>query len=111
MIRRMSSFGFPQDFYDTWIKAPIAIFIGGKDDYESRDPKSCDSFVSSIKDEAQRSKTTVRLYPDATHGWDHGRTYSFQEPFACKWQGCRNTNQSDLEVTERAKSDLLNFLK
>ena len=111
MTSRLSGFGFPPDFYREWTRIPITILVGGRDDYESRDPKSCDAFVSALPDEEQRSRVTVRLYPDATHGWDHGRTYSFFEPLACKWQGCRNTNQADPDVTEKAKADLLDFLR
>ncbi|MFM8508865.1 MAG: dienelactone hydrolase family protein [Betaproteobacteria bacterium] len=111
MIRRMGSFGFPVDFYDRWSGIPAKIYIGGKDDYESQDPLSCSSFVSAVKDEAQRKLFAVELYPEAKHGWDHGRTYSFYEPVACKGRGCQNTNQSDPELTERVKENLLEFLK
>lgn len=111
MIRRMGSFGFPGDFYDRWSGIPAKIYIGGKDDYESQDPLSCSSFVSAVKDEAQRKLFAVEVYPEAKHGWDHGRTYSFYEPGACKGRGCQNTNQSDPELTERVKENLLEFLK
>lgn len=111
MVRRMDSFGFPADFYDRWIGIPAKIYIGGKDDYESQDPQSCSSFVSAVKDVTQRKLFAVELYPEAKHGWDHGRTYSFYEPIACKGRGCQNTNQSDPELTERVKANLLEFLK
>lgn len=111
IVRRMGSFGFPPDFYDRWSGIPAKIFIGGKDDYESQDPQSCSGFVSAVKDEAQRKLFAVELYPEAKHGWDHGKTYSFFEPIACKGRGCQNTNQSDSELTERVKTNLLEFLK
>lgn len=111
IIKRMEGFGFPPDFYDRWTAIPVKIYIGGKDDYESGDPMSCSNFVSAIKDESQRKLFKVEMYPEAKHGWDHGRTYSFYEPIGCKGRGCQNTNQSDPELTERVKADLLEFLR
>jgi dienelactone hydrolase len=111
VVNRMTKFGFPGDFYKTWSNIPIKIFIGGQDDFENRDPKSCQNFVMALQDEAQRKNISIELYPQATHGWDHGRTYSFRDPLACKWAGCENTNKSDTEVTEKVKEMLVNFFK
>ena len=73
--------------------------------------RTCTDFVASIPDEKQRSLTHVHLYPAATHGWDHGKTYSFFARTACKGSGCNNTNESSPEITQAAKADLLKFLQ
>lgn len=109
VTNRMASFGFPKDFYKSWVGVPVKILIGGEDDYESRDPNACNSFVEAIGDQTQRERFTVQLFPSATHGWDHGRTYSFRDPLACKWTGCENTNRSDQNITELGKASLLEF--
>lgn len=109
VTNRMATFGFPKDFYKSWTGTPVKILIGGEDDFENRDPKSCNGFVESIGDPAQRAKFSVQLFPNATHGWDHGKTYSFRDPLACKWSGCENTNRSDPVVTELGKSSILEF--
>lgn len=110
-IGKWKNRAYPESFMDQWAGIPLAIFAGGADDYESKDPKSCTDFVASIPDEMQRSLTQVHLYPAATHGWDHGRTYSFFARTACKGSGCNNTNESNPEITQIAKADLLKFLQ
>lgn len=109
VTKRMAMFGFPKDFYGAWIGTPIKILIGGEDDYEGRDSNSCNRFVESIGDPTQRAKISIQLFENATHGWDHGRTYSFRDPLACKWSGCENTNRSDPIVTELGKASILKF--
>ena len=101
---------FPDDFLSRWSSMPLLILSGGKDDYEDRDPQACQSMVDAMSDEAQRKASRVIVYPKATHGWDHGRTYSFFTRMGCKMQGCQNTNESDEEVTAKAKDDLIRFL-
>lgn len=110
-IGKWKNKAYPEPFMDQWAGIPLAIFAAGADDYESKDPKACTDFVASIPDEKQRSLTQVHLYPAATHGWDHGRTYSFFARTACKGSGCNNTNVSNPEVTQTAKADLLKFLQ
>jgi dienelactone hydrolase len=110
-LGRWQNKAYPESFMDKWAGIPLAIFAGGLDDYDSRDPKSCTDFVAAIPDEKQRALTQVHLYPSATHGWDHGKTFSFFARTACKGSGCKNTNESNPEVTQTAKSDLLKFLQ
>lgn len=110
VTNRMANFGFPKDLYKSWTGTPIKILIGGEDDFENRDPKSCESFAESVADQVQRDRITIQLFPNATHGWDHGRTYSFRDPLACKWTGCENTNKSDPVITELGKKSILKFL-
>lgn len=102
--------GMPAGFMQRWEGIEMKIFVGDQDDYDARDPKACPDFVAAIPQERQRRATSVQVYAGATHGWDHGRTYRFPEPVACKGRGCVNTNRSDPAVTARAKEDLLEFL-
>lgn len=110
-IGKWKNKAYPESLMDRWAGIPLAIFAGGLDDYESRDANACTEFVAAIPDEAQKSVTNVRVYPDATHGWDHGRTYSFFARTACKGTGCENTNVSNPEVAQKAKGELLEFLR
>ena len=110
-IGKWKNRAYPESLFDRWVGIPIRIFAAGADDYDSRDPKSCEDFVASIPDEKQRSITSVQVYPTATHGWDQGKTFSFFAATGCKGTGCNNTNQSNPEITEKAKVDLLNFLQ
>ena len=99
----------PGDAYDKFGASPIRIYAGGKDDYEDRDPKSCESLVEALPS-AVKAHITIRLFPEASHGWDHGTTYAFFERVACKAKGCTNTNTSDPEVTLEGMRDLTEFL-
>jgi dienelactone hydrolase len=99
----------PADAYNQYTGAPIRIFAGTLDDYEDRDPQSCASMVSAIG-EGIRPHVSIRLFPGATHGWDHGQTYSFYESVACKGKGCRNTNAYQPETTRQGIKELIEFL-
>jgi dienelactone hydrolase len=110
-IGKWKNRAFPESLMDKWAGIPLKIFAPGLDDYESRDSKSCGDFVAALPDAKQKSLTSVRVYPAATHGWDHGRTYTFYSRTACKGAGCNNTNESSPDVTEKAKEDLLQFLR
>lgn len=110
-IGKWKNKAYPESLMDSWAGIPLAIFAGGLDDYESRDANSCTDFVAAIPDPGQKAVTRVHLYPQATHGWDHGRTYSFFARTACKGAGCQNTNVSDPELTQKAKGELLEFLR
>lgn len=101
---------FPEDFMDTWANIPMKLFAAGQDDYSSKDATVCPTFKDTLPSEAQKALTSVVVYPDATHGWDQGRTFSFNEPAACKGQGCTNTNAFNPAITAQAKKELLEFL-
>lgn len=92
-----------------WQPMPIRLFVPEFDDYDDRDPTVCDTFVSKIPDPQDRKTFTIEIYEGATHGWDHGRTYSFEAWGACKGRGCINTNESNPEVTKQGYQDLLEF--
>lgn len=109
-IGKWKNKAFPESFMDQWAGVPLAIFAGGADDYESRDAAACTDFVAAIPDQRQKALTRVHVYPTATHGWDHGRSYSFFARTACRGAGCTNSNESNPQVTQQAKDDLLDFL-
>lgn len=100
----------PADAYSRYTGAPIRIFAGTMDDYEDRDPQSCASMVKAMGVEA-KDLISIRLFDGATHGWDHGRTYSFFEPVACKGKGCENRNVSNREITQRGIEEMIAFLR
>lgn len=102
---------FPKESFQTWSGAPIKVFIGTRDDYDDRDPNTCSSFVTQVTSEAQRKVFSIVKYENATHGWDHGNTYSFHTPSACKGRGCTNTNEANPEITKRGYQDVLDFIK
>lgn len=95
-----SFFGFTSEALKNWQPIAVRLFVPEFDDYEERDSKTCESFFAKIPGEQVRSTFSVRLYPGATHGWDHGRTYSFYAGAACRGRGCVNTNQSNPALTQ-----------
>nr|WP_315228309.1 hypothetical protein [uncultured Limnohabitans sp.] len=101
---------FPEGFMDHWTNTPMKLFAAGQDDYNDKDAAACTSFKEALTSETQKALTSVVVYPEATHGWDQGRTFSFHEPAACQSKGCTNTNAFNPAVTAQAKKELLNFL-
>lgn len=98
----------PGDFLVKWTGASVRIFAAGKDDYDDRDPKVCEEFVSLIP-EPQRNAFSVTLYPDATHGWDQPSA-AFFEKIACKGRGCMNRNVANAVVTRTSIEELVGFM-
>lgn len=88
---------------------PIKLFIPEFDDYEDKDSTTCANFVAKIPNKQVRDSFSIQMYRGATHGWDHGKTYSFQTWAACKGKGCVNTNQSNPSVTAEGYKDVLEF--
>lgn len=103
-----ASADLPADLLDRWTGAPVQIFAGAQDDYDDRDPGTCQAFVSTIP-EPQRSHFGVTVYPDATHGWDQPSA-SFFERIACKGRGCTNRNVANPDVTAKSIAALVDFL-
>ncbi len=99
----------PAETFTRWGPAPVRLFVPELDDYDDRDPATCERFIAALPGEQGRAAFSVRRYSGATHGWDHGRTYSFFTASACKGRGCTNTNRSDLQTTRQAREDLLEF--
>lgn len=107
--------GFFSDFtpadLSNWQSTPIRLFVPQLDDYDDRDPKTCENFIAKIPSEQVRMSFSLKLYSNATHGWDHGKTYSFNTGAACKGRGCVNTNQSNPAVTQQGYKDVVEFFK
>jgi uncharacterized protein len=99
----------PAEAYTKWTGAPTRIFAGGLDDYDDRDPKACDEFVSELNP-ASQSAFTVKVYPSATHGWDQP-SGTWYEKNGCKGRGCTNRNVYDAQVTGQSILDLVEFMK
>jgi uncharacterized protein len=99
----------PTDAWMEWTGAPIRIYAGANDDYDNRDPKSCEDAVKALPESQQRA-FSVQVYPDATHGWDQKKGASFFEKLACNGRGCTNTNQPNRQVAEQSTKDLIEFM-
>jgi len=99
----------PTDAWLEWTGAPVRIFVGGKDDYDDRDPNACQEAIDSLP-ESGRKSFSVKVYASATHGWDQRRAATFYEAQACKGRGCYNSNPPDAQVTQQSIKDLIEFL-
>lgn len=99
----------PTDAWMEWTGAPIRIYAGANDDYDNRDPKSCEDAVKALPESQQRA-FSIQVYPDATHGWDQKKGASFFEKLACNGRGCNNTNQPNRQVAEQSTKDLIEFM-
>ncbi len=102
---------FPDHFLSKFTGAPLTLLAAGQDDYDSRKPRMCAEAVELMPDARQKTRTQVHVFENATHGWDHGHTYSFHEPLACEGRGCTNTNRSDPVTTAAGKALLLSTLR
>lgn len=99
--------GFPVDAFKKWTGAPVKIFAGGRDDYDDKDPNACAEFISRLPT-TQQAAFSVRLYPEATHGWDQ-QSKTFYEKLACKGRGCTNSNEANSKITEQSVNDLTEY--
>jgi dienelactone hydrolase len=104
--------GLPANFLQGFAGVPLLILAAGRDDYDGRNPRACPDFAASIRDTRQASITQVKVYAEATHGWDHGWTYEFTVWGGCIGRtNCRNRNVHSPEHTAKGKQDLLEFFK
>lgn len=101
----------PSNFLQKWEGVPLLMLVGGKDDYDGGKGEPCPAFIRQLTDERQAKVTQLQMYPTATHGWDHGKTYSFPVRGACLARSnCMNRNVFSPEIVEQGKKDALNFL-
>jgi uncharacterized protein len=107
---RIGRSDLPGDAYDQLNGAPIRIYSGGKDDYDSKDPNVCQSMIRLFSPSNQQL-LSLKFFPNATHGWDHETVETFFDPRACKGRGCLNTNIPDKDVTQVGLVDYINFLE
>jgi uncharacterized protein len=99
----------PTDAWAHWTGAPVRIYAGALDDYDDKDPGACQDAVDALP-ESERKAFSVRVFPNATHGWDQTRSASFYEKLACKGRGCDNVNRQNPEATEESVKDLIDFM-
>lgn len=103
--------GLPVDYFQRSAAIPLLILAAGKDSYDGLDADACPRFVKSMPDAKQSEMTQVEVFPEATHGWDHGRTYSFPVRGGCKGRSnCMNHIVSSPATVEQGKHRLLAFL-
>lgn len=105
---RMKGFGFPEDFHDRWLDAPVQIYQGAEDRYED-DPKACEKFVQSIPDTKAQAHFKVTVWPGTTHGWDRQVTRSVSDPLGCRFKGCEVTFAYNAESDKQSKAELSAF--
>jgi len=102
--------GLPTDYFQRSAAIPLLILAAGRDSYDGLDAGACATFVKSIPDAKQAEMTQVEVLPHATHGWDHGRTYSFPVRGGCKGRtNCINNIVSNSDAVEEGKRKLLEF--
>lgn len=103
--------GMPSTYLQRWVGIPLLILAAGKDNYDGLDALACPAFAKSIPDVRQAEVTRVEVYQDATHGWDHGRDYSFLVNGGCSGRiSCTNRIVFSSETVERGKQAVLKFL-
>jgi dienelactone hydrolase len=103
--------GLPSTFLQKWVGAPLLILAAGKDSYDGSNPDACPTFVRGIADVQQSKMTTVEVYKHATHGWDHGKSYSFPIRGGCVGRSdCTNHITYNREIVEAGKQAALSFL-
>jgi dienelactone hydrolase len=103
--------GLPNTFLQKSAEIPLLILAAGKDSYDSSDPAACPAFAKSIINPRQAAMTKVEVFPNATHGWDHGKDYSFPLRGQCTGRtNCTNRIVSSPETVEQGKQATLQFL-
>jgi dienelactone hydrolase len=109
-VLRKPTGSVPAQFMQQFARRPLLILAGAKDHYDGQDPQACPGFVAAVSDPEQAKLIQVKVYPDATHGWDHGKTYAFPVRGGCVGRSnCRNENVSSPETTQQGQADLMGF--
>ena len=90
---------------------PFRWLAGGKDNYDGSNPAACPDFARATPDSRQAGLVDVKVYPEATHGWDHGRSFDFVVYGGCAIRKtCRNFNVFSRATTEKGCGELLRFV-
>lgn len=110
-LGRFKNTNYPDDFLNKFTGVSLTVLAAGKDDYDSKKPDVCNQWLSLMPDARQKALTSIEVYQTATHGWDHGRTYSFRTPFANEGRGGTNTNTYDPAITALSKERAVKFFK
>jgi dienelactone hydrolase len=103
--------GLPNTFLQQFAEIPLMILAAGKDSYDSLDAGACPTFAKSIFNPRQSAITKVEVFPNATHGWDHGKDYSFPVRGGCTDRtSCTNRTVSSPATVEQGKQAVMSFL-
>lgn len=92
--------------YSRLTGAPVHILAGGKDQLD--DPDGCEKFLNALSPEARKS-VTLTVYPDATHNWDVGRSYSYFDRAGCRGRGCEVDVVSSGDITLKGRQIMVEF--
>jgi dienelactone hydrolase len=104
--------GLPSSFLQKWEGIPLLILAAGKDSYDSQDSTACGNFVQNINDTKQAQVTKVEVFENTTHGWDHGKNYSFPVRGGCTGRtNCTNITVYSPTAVDKGKQSVLSFLK
>jgi dienelactone hydrolase len=103
--------GLPNSFLQQFAEIPLLILAAGQDSYDSLDAEACPKFAKSILNPLQSAMTKVEVFPNATHGWDHGKDYSFPVRGGCTGRtSCTNRTISSPATVEQGKQAVMSFL-
>ena len=101
----------PNTFLQQSAEIPLLILAAGKDSYDSEDAGACPAFAKSIPNPIQAAMTKVEVFTNATHGWDHGKDYSFPVQGGCTGRtSCTNRIVSSPATVEQGKQAIMSFL-
>lgn len=103
--------GLPNNFLQKSAEIPLLILAAGKDSYDGLDQGACPAFAKSIVNPRQAAMTKIEVFQNATHGWDHGKDYSFPVRGGCPGRtSCTNYIVSSPQTVEQGKQAVLSFL-
>lgn len=103
--------GLPNTFLQQFAEIPLLILAAGQDSYDSQDAGACPAFAKSIINLNQAAMTKVEVFPNATHGWDHGKNYSVPVQGGCTGRtSCTNRMVFSPATVEQGKQAIMSFL-
>ena len=97
------------DYYKAFTGAPVLIFNGGRDDYDSS-PQECSNFIAALP-EAARRFVKLQFYPNATHGWDvpNRAPWTGHDPYAHAGKGGSVYVEPNSEIAKASRSKVVEF--
>lgn len=95
--------------YQTLTGAPVLLFAGGRDDYETS-PDACKEFLDALP-QSTRGHVALRFYPDATHGWDtqRGEPFTITDRYAFGGRGGLARIHPNPAVAEDSRKQVVEF--
>lgn len=95
-------------FFTALTGAPILMFAGGKDDYESS-ADDCETFLTALP-AVNQSSVALQFYPNGTHGWDaRGRGGNFVDRFAHGGRGGAVNIEPNEELAADSRTKVVEF--